>query len=120
MIANDCTLLKEHGGSFEFSYKYCKSVFKKMGFVYWESTTAEPVITSGLIKEVCLTFFRVVRAIVQVHNIAERIIINIDPTLLPFVLISKNTVQKMGTTDYRQIKDIFGATLAGDFFCLFS
>ena len=51
-------------------------------------------------------------------------IINVDQTLLPFVLISNYTLSEKGTSqdsvpstsDYRQITGTFSVTMAGGFF----
>ena len=69
VIANDRTLLKEFGRFIEFSYKWCESVFKCMGYVNINSTTAKPIIKPGLIKEVEHTFYKEISEIVKAHNI---------------------------------------------------
>ena len=81
----------------------------RLNFVKRKATTAKPLI--GLIKEVD-SFYKEINEIVRAHNIPPELIINIDQAPLPFVLVSKYTLEKK---DYRQITGTFGITLAGDF-----
>ena len=123
VTANDRTLLKKYGGKIEFSSKWCESIVKRLGYVKRKSTTAKPIIAPGLISEIGLTFYKDINEIVQAHEIPAEMIINIDQTPLPFVLISKYTLAEKGasrvsvpgTSDYRQITGTFGVTMAGDF-----
>ena len=92
----------------------------RLNFVKRKATTAKPLI--GLIKEVD-SFYKEINEIVRAHNIPPELIINIDQAPLPFVLVSKYTLEKkgtsrvpvLGTSDYRQITGTFGITLAGHF-----
>ena len=88
-----------------------------------KSTTAKPIIAPGLIPEIGLTFYKSVNEAVNTYKIPAELIINIDQTPLPFVLISKYTMEEKGasrvsvpgTADYRQITGTFGITLSSDF-----
>ena len=123
IIANDRTMLAEYGGTIQLGWKWCTSVFKRMNWVNRKSTTSKPLIAPGLIREVGFSFFKEISEVVQAHNIPPELIINIDQTPLPFVLISKYTMNKkgesnvpiLGTADYRQITGTFAITLSGRF-----
>ena len=88
--ANDRALLKENGVTITLGIKWCESISKRLGYVKRKATTARPLIAPGLIKEIGLTFYEIVHA----HAIPAEMIINIDQTPLPFVLISKYAVEK--------------------------
>ena len=68
-------------------------------------------------------FYNDINEIIQAHEIPHKMVINIDQTPLPFVLISKYTLVKKGsftvsvpgTSDYRQIIGTFAVTMAGSF-----
>jgi len=123
ILANDRTLLKENGGTVELGYKWCESLSNRIGFVKRKATTSKPVLAPGLILEIGHTFYHDINEIIKAHHIPPQMIINIDQTPLPFVLISKYTLEKRGakrisvsgTADYRQITGTLGITMAGDF-----
>ena len=123
IIANDRTLLVENGGTIQLGWKWCTSVFKRMKWSKRKSTTAKPLLSPGLIKEVGLTFFKEISEAVQADNVPPELIINIDQTPLPFVLISKYTMNKrgeksvpiLGSADYRQITGTFAVSMSGTF-----
>ena len=89
VTATDRTLLSENGGNISLSWKWCESVFRRMNFVNRKATTAKATIAPGLIREVGLTFFNEIFETVKAHNIPPALIINIDQTPLPYVLISQ-------------------------------
>ena len=123
ITANDRTMLAQYGGTIQLGWRWCSSVFKRMNWVNRKSTTSKPLIAPGLIQEVGFSFFKEISEVVQAHNIPPELIINIDQTPLPFVLISKYTMNKkgesnvpiLGTADYRQITGTFAITLSGRF-----
>ena len=120
ITANDRTLLAANGGHIKLGLKWCESLTTRLNFVKRKATTAKPLIAPGLIKEVGLSFYKEINEIVHAHKIPPELIINIDQTPLPFVLISKYTLEKkgtsrvpvLGTSDYRQITGTFGITLS--------
>ena len=59
-----------------------------------KGTTAKPTIAPGLIKEVGLTFYKDIAEIVQTLNIPPELIINIDQTPIPYILISKYSINQ--------------------------
>lgn len=123
ITANDRTLLSEHGGTIKLGWKWCESVFRRMKWTNRKGTTSKPIIAPGLIKEVGLTFFKDISEIVQANNIPPELIINLDQTPLPFILISKYSMNQkgaknvpiQGTDDYRQITGTFSVALSGKF-----
>ena len=123
VTANDRTLLPEYGGTIRIGYKWCESVFKRMKWTKRKGTTSKPIIPPGLVKEVGLTFFKDIAEVVQADAIPPELIINIDQTPLPFVLISKYSMNKkgdknvpiQGTDDYRQITGTFSISMSGNF-----
>ena len=123
IVANERTLLKENGGSIELGKKCCDSISKRLGYVKRKATTAKPIIGPGLAKEIGLTFYSDINEIIQAHEIPHDMVTNIDQTSLSFVLISKYTLAKKGssrvsvpgTSDYRQITGTFAVTMAGSF-----
>lgn len=123
VMANDRTLLKENGGHVEFTIGWCQSIYKRLNFVRRKATTAKPLIAPGLIDEMGFSFYKEINELVRWFNIPKELVINIDQTPLPFVLISSYTMEEKGnqcvpvsgTTDYRQITGTFGVSLSGDF-----
>ena len=89
-------------------------------------TTAKSLIAPGLIKEIGCSFYKEIHELVKWFNKSKELMINIDQTPLPFVLVSSYTMEKKGnqcvpvtgTTDYRQITGKFGVSLSGDFLSL--
>ena len=96
-FSNDRTLLPEYEGTIRLGYKWCESVFKRMKWTKRKGTTSKPIIRPGLVKEVGLTFFKDIAEVVQADAIPPELIINIDQTPLPFLLISKYSMNKKGT-----------------------
>ena len=123
VTANDRTLLAEYGGTIKLGWKWCTSVFKRMKWTNRRGTAAKPAIAPGLIKEVGLTFFKDIAELVQANKITSELIINLDQTPLPFILVSKysmpekgaNNVPIQGTNDYRQITGTFSVTMSGKY-----
>ena len=71
--------------------------------------TARALIAPGLIKEIGFSFYEEIHELVKWFNIPKELVINIDQTPLPFVLVSSYTMEKKGNqcvpvagaTDYR-------------------
>ena len=109
--------------SVEFTVGLCQSIFKRLNFFRRNSTTAKPLIAPGLIKEIGFSFYKEIHELVKWFNIPKELVINIDQTPLPFVLVSTYTMEKKGnqcvpvagTTDYRQITGTFSISLSGVF-----
>ena len=113
--------MKENGGTVEFTVGWC--IFKRLNFVSRKSMTAKPLIAPGLIKEIGFSFYKEIHELVKWFNIPKELVINIDQTPLPFVLVSSYTMEEKGnqcapvagTTDYHQITVTLGVSLSGDF-----
>ena len=90
-----------------------------------KGTTSKPIIPPGLVKEVGLTFFKDIAEVVQADAIPPELIINIDQPPLPFVLISKYSMNKkedknapiQGTDG--QITGTFSISMSGNFLRLY-
>ena len=123
VLANDRTLLKENRVTVEFTVGWCQSIFKRLNSVRTKSTTANTLITPGLVKEIGFSFYKEIHELVKWFNIPKELVINIDQAPLPFVIVSSCTMEKKGnqcvsvagTTDYCQITGTFGESLGGDF-----
>ena len=96
VLANDRTLLKKNGGTGEFAVGWCQSIFKRLNFTRRKSATAKPLIAPGLIKEIGFSFHKEIHELVKWFNIPKELVINIDQTPLPFVLVSSYTIEKKG------------------------
>lgn len=123
VLANDRSLLKENGGTLEFHYTWCQSIFRRLGFSKRRATTAKQPVSPGFLKEIRFTFHRSIKEVVTAYDVPDDLIINIDQTPLPFVLISKYTMDKTNekfvpisdSADYRQITGTFSVTASGKF-----
>ena len=96
VLANDRILLKENGGTVKFTVGWCQSIFKRLNFVRKKSTTAKPLIASGLIKEIGFSFYKEIHELVKWFNIPKELVININETPLRFVLVNSYTTEKKG------------------------
>ena len=94
VLANDRSLLKENGGILEFHQTWCQSIFRRLGFSKRRATTAKQPVSRGFLKEIRFTFHRSIKEVVSAYDVPDDLIINIDLTPLPFVLISKYTMDK--------------------------
>lgn len=69
------------------------------------------------------SFHRAIKEFVDAHDIPDELVLNIDQTPLPFILLSKFTMDKKNeklvpianSADYRQGTGTFSITLSGDF-----
>ena len=114
VLANDRTLLKKNGGTAEFAVGWCQSIFKRLNFTRRKSATAKPLIAPGLIKEIGFSFHKEIHELIKWFNIPKELVINIDQTPLPFVLVSSYTIEKKGNQCV-EITGAFGVCLSGDF-----
>ena len=121
--ANDWSLLKEKRGNLDFHYTWCQSIFRRLGFSKCRGATAKEPISPGFLKEICFMFCQSINEIVSAHDMVDNLIINIDQTPLPFVLISNYMMDKTNeefvpisdSADYRQITGTFSVTTSGKF-----
>ena len=123
VLASDRSLLKENGGILEFHQTWCQSIFRRLGFSKRRATTAKQPVSPGFLKEIRFTFHRSIKEVVSAYDVPDDLIINIDQTPLPFILISKYTMDKTNekfvpisdSADYRQITGTFSVTASGKF-----
>ena len=67
------------------------SIFQRLGFSKRRATTAKEPGLPGFLKEIRFTFCRSITEVVSAYDVPGDLIINIEQTPLPFVLISKYT-----------------------------
>ena len=80
-------------------------------------------VSPGFLKEIRFTFCCSIKEVVSAYDVPDDLIINIDQTPLPFVLISKYTMDKTNekfvptsdSADYCQITGTFSVTVPGKF-----
>ena len=89
VLANDLSLFKECGGSLELSYTWCKSIFRRIGFTKRRVTTAKQSVAPSFLKNIGFSFQRAIKEVVEAYDISDDLIINIDQTPLPFMLLGK-------------------------------
>ena len=94
ITASNLVLLKKNGDTIEREQKRRDSIFKRLNFVSRKSTTSKPIIILDLISEIGLTFYQIINKAANTYNIPVEPIINIDETPLPFLLISKYTMEE--------------------------
>ena len=64
-LASDRILLKENGGTVEFTVGWWQSIFKRLNFVRRKWTTVKPLIAPGLIKETEFYFYKEIHELVK-------------------------------------------------------
>ena len=72
-------------------------------------------MSPGFLKEMGFSFHRVIKEVVDAYNIPDDLVINTDQAPLPFILLSKYTMDKKNekfvpianSTDYRQVTGNF-------------
>lgn len=97
--------------------------FQKIGLQQTPSDNCETPVSPGFLKEIGFTFCRSIKEVVSAYDVPDDLIINIDQTPLPFVLISKYTMNRTNekfvpisdSADYRQITGTFSVTASGKF-----
>ena len=106
--------------------KWYESICERLEYVKRQATTAKPIIAPGLILEISLIFNSEIIEIAQAHESPTNVIINIDQTpfsinidqtLLPFVLMRNYTLAEKGSSrvSVPGISGTFGVTMAGGF-----
>lgn len=123
VLANDRSLLKENGGQINLDFSWCQSIFRRIGFTKRRATTAKQPVSPGFLKEMGFSFHRSIKELVDAHDIPDDLVINIDQTPLPFILLSKYTMDKKNeklvpianSADYRQVTGTFSISLSGVF-----
>ena len=96
VLAKDRTLLKENNGYIDLTVTWGHSIHQRIGFVRRKYTTAKTPVSASFLKEVGFTFYRQIDDMVSAYNIPHDLIINIDKTPLPFVLVSNYNLAPKG------------------------
>ena len=109
--------LKEDGGSLKLNvnFSWCQSIFRGIGFTKRRTTTARQSVSSGFLKEMRFSFDLAIKEVVDAYDIPDDLMININPTPPPFILLSKCTMDKKNeklvpvtnSADYRQVTGTF-------------
>ena len=121
VLANDRTLLKENGGTVELIVGWCQSIFKRLNFVRRKSMTVKTLDSSWFDKRNWISFYKEIHELIKWFNIPKELVINIDQTPLPFVLVSSCTMDEKKISVFPLLeqpsisKFIFGVSLSGDF-----
>ena len=106
VLANDQTLLKENGGSSNLDFSWCQSIFRRIGFTKRQATSAKQPVSPGFLKEMGFSFHRAIKEIVDAYDIPDDLVINIEQTPLPFIFLSKYTMDKKNeklSSSYRNL-----------------
>ena len=110
-------LLKENGGSLKLNvnFSWCQSIFRGIGFTKRRTTTARQSVSSGFLKEMRFSFDLAIKEVVDAYDIPDDLMININPTPPPFILLNKCTMDKKNenlvpvtnSADFRQVTGTF-------------
>ena len=81
-------------------------------------------MSPSFLKEMGFSFHWAIKEVVDAYDIPSDLVTNIDQTPLPFILLSKYTMDKKNeklvpianSADYRQVTGTFSITLSGIFF----
>ena len=101
VVANDRTMLVEHGGHLQFTDNWARNVLnevqrseKKM--VKRTATTSKIPVAPGLLKEEQLTFQRKIQALIKWYDIPKELVLNFDQTPLSYITVGNNTLEFEG------------------------
>ena len=128
VMANDRTILVEHGGYLSLSYDWGRNVLYHMDregkkMTMRMATTKKIPAAPGLLKEAKLSFQRKIKTLQAIHSVPEDLILNFDQTPLSYVCSASHTVHKKGQKSVplvgkgkkKQITGTFTVTMSGLF-----
>ena len=128
VMANDRTILVEHGGYLSLSYDWAKAVLYRMEkegkkMTRRMATTAKIPVAPGILKEAKLGFQREIKTLQTEFNVPKDLILNFDQTPLTYVCSSSHTLHQKGSTSVpiigkgkkKQITGTFTVTMTGQF-----
>ena len=127
VVAQDRTLLKEHGGHIELTQGWALSLMKWMCLVKRRgSTQAKKSVSSAEYQHARTTYLCKISGIIAVHKIPHVLVVNWDQRGLNIVPSSNWTMEQEGAlrveiagmSDKRQITVTFSARLLETFFLL--
>ena len=100
-VANDRTMLVEHGGHLQFTDNWARNVLnevqrseKKM--VKQMAMTSKIPVAPGLPKEEQLTFQQKIQALIKWYDIPKELVLNFDQTPLSYITVGSNTLEFEG------------------------
>ena len=101
VIANDRSILAEHGGYLTLSDDWARKILYKMETTGKKmsrrmATTSKVPVAPGILKEVKLDYQRKIKQLQEWHTIPEELILNFDQTPLPYICSSNHTLHKKG------------------------
>ena len=128
VMANDRSILVEHGGYLSLSYDWGRNILyqmeregKKMAVRI--ATTEKILVADGLLKEAKLSFQRKIKTLQAMHSVPEDLILNFDQTPLSYVCSASHTLHEKGAKSVplvgkgkkKQITGTFTFTMSGLF-----
>ena len=128
VMANDRTILVEHGGYLSLSYDWGRNVLYRMAregkkMAMRMATTAKIPVAPGLLQEVKLSFQRKIKTLKEKYSVPEDLILNFDQTPLSYVSSGSHTLHNKGAKSVplvgkgkkKQITGTFTVTMSGNF-----
>ena len=98
IVANDRTILVEHGRHLTFRVNWAQHILneikrseKKM--VWRMATILKTPIAPGLLKEEQFKFQRKTQALIKWHNIPKNLVVNLDQTHLSYITVGNSTLE---------------------------
>ena len=118
-MASNATLLKEYGGSLTLTFHAANQFFEELAL-----PKGEQPVSPGFLKELGFSFHRAIKEVVNRYDIPDGLVINIDQTRLPFILLIKYTMDKKSqkpvpianSANYSQVTGTFTITLSAIFY----
>ena len=116
-------MLKEFGGTTEFTERWTRSVLESLNWSKRRATTSKVEPSAQLLAEEKFTFQKAIAKAIQDNDIPPDLVINLDQTSLCFVSPGKYAFQFKGSKhvpvkgldDERQITATFGMSAVGEF-----
>ena len=98
VIANDRTLLIEHGGYLSFSKQWGRNILNEAAgterrMLRRMATTSKVPIAPGLIREDKYTFQKKINGLVKWHSIPPDLVLNFDQTPLSYITVGNTTLE---------------------------
>ena len=122
MKNHDKHLLASNGGHIMLTRDWAKSLLCRLGFVKRRGSTAAKITVTNF-EELKDQYLLDVKAVVQIEEIPQELIINWDQTGIKYVPVDTWTMEKegskrvqvIGADDKRQITAVFAGTVTGEF-----
>ena len=102
-MANDRTLLIEHGGYLSFSKQWGRNILNDVArtdrkMVRRMATTSKVPIAPGLLRKEKYTFQKKINELVKWHNIPLNLVLNFDQTPLSYISVGNTALEFEGAT----------------------